>query len=185
MRRSKSLRVSVAIVLLLTLVLVNRHVASIEPAQPEDLASEFVIDAGQGHIELVSSDRRPRGVAESAPPSSYVSALAPHSRTMSNSAASPTVQGWLEPTKPAPPIKFAPKQIPVYVPGQEYWDFDYDLYPNEYREDVQLGQRHKNKGRPTTSSPPKPKVTPKSDRIVVLGRMSYEDTSWLEEELPE
>lgn len=198
MRRSKGLRVSVAIALLLTLVLVNRHVASIEPAhaaQAEDLKSEFVIQDGEGHIELVSVDRHPRAVINSVHSSSpSAPTLSLPLQTKLNAGPSPTVPRWLEPTKPAPPTKFAPQKIPVDVPGEFFWGADYDEYLNELMEEedeeednpwgAQLGQRHKN-SKPTSSSPPKPKVTPKSDRIIVLGRMSYEDASWLEEELPE
>lgn len=192
MRRSKSLRVSVAIGLILTLVLVNRHVASIEPVQTGDsnFKSEFVIEDGEGHIELVSVDRYPRAVINSARAASSHAPSAPPSisQTIPKPAPSPTVEAWLEPTKPAPPTRFAPKQIPVNVPGEFFWDDEDDSYLEDYteKEEVQLGQRQKHsKSTSTSSSPPKPKPTPKSDRIIVLGRMSYEDATWLEDELPE
>lgn len=191
MRRSKSLRVSVAIGLILTLVLVNRHVASLKPAQAGDshFKSEFVIEDGEGHIELVSVDRHPRAIIDSARAASSrapIPSPASISQTIGKPTPSPTVQAWLEPTRPAPPTRFAPKQIPVNVPGELFLDDDDDSYlDDDYREgEAQLGQRHKN-SKPTSSSPPKPKPTPKPDRIVVLGRMSYEDATWLEDELPE
>lgn len=191
MRRSKSLRVSVAIGLILTLVLVNRHVASIEPAQAGDsnsnFKSEFVIEDGEGHIELVSVDRYPRAIVDSARAASSHTPIPPPAsilQTIAKPAPSPTVQAWPEPTKPAPPTRFAPKQIPVNVPGEFSWDDDDSSLEDYGEEEVQLGQRYKN-SKPTSSSPRKPKPTPKSDRIIVLGRMSYEDATWLEDELPE
>ncbi|KAJ5981018.1 hypothetical protein N7481_008316 [Penicillium waksmanii] len=190
MRRSKSLRVSVAIGLLLTLVLVNRHVASIKPAQAGDFnfKSELVIEDGESHIELVSIDRYPRVVVDSARAASSHAPIPPPasiSQTIAKPAPSPAVQAWLEPTRPAPSTRFVPKQIPVNVPGEFSWDDDDDSDLDDNREDeAQLGQRHKN-SKPTSSSPPKPKSTPNSDRIVMLGRMSYEDATWLEDELPE
>ncbi|KAK5797356.1 hypothetical protein VI817_003647 [Penicillium citrinum] len=156
---------------------------------------DFVIEEGNGRIELVSGDRHPRAMknnAHSAVSSSSPSIVIAQSRIV----PSPTSQGWLEPTNPvsapAPPTKFAPQQIPVRVPGLDFWnddDDDDDEYMNDYtmsENDGIFGQRHRNKlNHPDESSPPKPTVTPKSDRIVVLGRMSYEDSSWLEEELPD
>lgn len=164
----RTYRISLTLVLVITFLLVKSHVSSIgsgpqkrDHGRGVDVAPELVLEEHGAHIELVSKNHVPR------------------SRSASTTAQSHTPTGKIypEPTNPAMPKRWVPETVPVYVPGSEFWDDedDYYFWQNYWRE-MENERRRK---------APKPKVTPMSDRIVVVGRMSYEDTTWLEDELPE
>ena len=171
-------RVAIAIALVFGLFLVKNHLDSIDSQWLSDRdaslgpdSSDYVLDDAGAHFELVS-----RKIALSSSSSSLPTP----------SLSSPTSKQFLEPTKPpATPTKFEPKRIPVNVPNQylDFLDPSLDKYFNDL--DLSIGLKQGRKKMPKPSSPPKPKVTPKTDRIIVLGRMSWEDADWLEEELPE
>lgn len=87
-----------------------------------------------------------------------------------------------------------PERIPVDVPGAEWagelWfrsEEEPEFYDSNGFDDAQLlaPVEHNDVMAPSSTAPSRPKVTPKSDRIIILGKMSYEDTDWLEDQLPE
>lgn len=168
----RTLRVSLAIALVLTVLLVKSHLDSLasewQRGYGAELAPEFVLNDDGAHIELVSKDQ--------------VSVLVdrPRSPPQAPQPTPPTSQAHLESTNPPPTrIKSVPETAPVWVPGVENEDMDEEMisYLRKYMEYL------------NRSNEPKPKVTPsvapKPDRIIVMGRTSLEDTSWLEYELPE
>lgn len=177
-------RVSIAIAVVVTIILVKNHLDSLESQwqadRGADLAPEFVLDSAGAHIELVSANPTQLSPSNSSHPSlsSYSSSpIAP------KSSPAPPTKSWPEPTNPpVMPTKFQPKSIPVDVPAanDDIWQ-----YPFWSDTDDEVGVIHNLNVKPKPKSTPKPKVSPYPDRIIVLGRMSWEDTDWLEEELPE
>jgi len=178
-------RVAIAVALVFTIFLVKNHLSSIDEQWQTDRSAsrvpvpDFILDGAGTHIELVSGDDV--AAAEEA-----VSSSVTVSRVSSTPIRTSTTQKFLEPTGlPVKPAQFEPKTIPVEVPGSDFYD---ELFLDDYLNtlDYELGSRHGH-----NQPPPKPKATPKppvpklTDRIVVLGRMSWEDSDWLEEELPE
>jgi hypothetical protein len=169
------LRAVMAIALIITLFLVKFHLDSILQWQNNGSTSDLYVLDGDSYIELVS--------AHTATPASQTQ----------------TRRKWIPTARPTPRLVIAnpePKRIPVDVPGAE-WAGEllfgsrgapkfYDLEsvldnaqiiaPAEHNDVVVV---------PSSTAPSRPKVTPKSDRVIVLGKMSYEDTNWLEDELPE
>lgn len=177
-------RVSIAIALVLTILLVKNHLESLEPQwqadHSADLVPEVVWDSAGAHIELVSANSAQKSPSNSSRPS--LSSSSPSPIAPKQSSFSPT-KSWPEPTNPpVTPTKFQPKSIPVDVPGanDDIWQ-----YPFWAERDDEVGVIHNQNVKPKPKSTPKPKVSPYPDRIIVLGRMSWEDTDWLEEELPE
>ncbi|KAJ5382014.1 uncharacterized protein N7496_004442 [Penicillium cataractarum] len=179
-------RVSIAVALVVTILLVKNHLDSLEPKwqadRGADLAPEFVLDSAGAHIELVSANPTrlsPTYSSHSLQASYSSSPIAPQSNP------APPSKSWPEPTNPpVKPTKFQPKSIPVDVPGayDDIWQ-----YPFWMDRDDEAGVIHNLnvKPKPKPKSTPKPKVSPYPDRVIVLGRMSWEDSDWLEEELPE
>lgn len=175
-------RVAIAIALVLAFFLVKHQLEALQwTAGPK---SDWVIDRAGAHVELVSGD----GVAP-VPAPLYSSVRISSSGTPAKSAISTTSKRWEEPTgEPVTPAKVEPVQIPVQVPGegedwywgQDYWDEDQDGYLNDYLDDMDNGMGGFDQPKP--EPPQVPKLT---DRVVVLGRMSWEDSDWLDWELPE
>lgn len=168
-------RVSIVIALVFTILLVKNHLDSLEPQwqadRGADLVPEFVLDSAGAHIELVSANPAQKSPSNSSQPS------------LSSSPIPPT-KSWPEPTKPpVSPAKFQPKSIPVDVPGANNDIWQYPFWAD--RNDDEVGVIHNQNAKPKPKSTPKPKASPYPDRIIVLGRMSWEDTDWLEEELHE
>lgn len=174
---------AIAVALVFTIFLVKNHLSSIDEQWQTDRSAsrvpvpDFVLDGAGTHIELVSGD----DVAKEAFSSSVAA-----SQLSSTPTSTSTTAKFLEPTgPPVTPAQFKPKTIPVEVPGSQFYD---ELFLDDYLDtlDYDIGSRHGH-----NQPPPKPKATPKppvpklTDRIVVLGRMSWEDSDWLEEELPE
>lgn len=176
-------RAAVAIALVLAFFLVKHQLEALQwTAGPKP---DWVIDRAGAHVELVSGD----GVAPIAPAYSSVRV----SSSMPAKFATSTISNrWEEPTgKPVTPAKVEPVQIPVQVPGegedwywgQDYWDEDEDGYLNDYLDDMDYGMGRSDHNQEPKPEPPQvPKLT---DRVVVLGRMSWEDSDWLDWELPE
>ncbi|KAJ5134929.1 hypothetical protein N7526_006294 [Penicillium atrosanguineum] len=174
----RTFRITLVCGLVLTLLLVKIHLDSIKSDRVDRLDRQdrrkfdFVVNDGGAHIELVSKDQLSPSVQ------AWSSSTTASTTTVSTS----TSKTYPEPTNPAiRRTEFKPQIIPVEVPG--FWADDYDDYDDlwwQYIEDYEEEER-----KPTPSSPPKPKVTPKTDRIIVMGRTSWEDSDWLEEELPE
>ncbi|KAJ5563102.1 hypothetical protein N7461_001863 [Penicillium sp. DV-2018c] len=112
---------------------------------------------------------------------------------VSRPIATPTTRKrWLPTIRPASRLvmdESEPKRIPVDVPVAD-WDTQdafLAIMRQQMLSDLQISPavQEVQKIAPSSTAPPRPKVTPKSDRVIVLGRMSYEDTDWLEEQLPE
>lgn len=170
----RTFRISLALAVVIIFLLVKSHLNSIASGQRRHDqnaagAPELVLDDGGAHIELVSKDRLPKSLRRSRPSSR---ARAP---------PAPTLETHPDPTDPVAPREWEPETVSVYVPGQEFLDDDYfDDVWEEYWSNVRNPARE-----PARASPPKPKVMPKSDRVIVMGRTFWEDTTWLEEELPE
>jgi hypothetical protein len=177
-------RAVIAIAVVLTVLLVRSHVESISqpqtPGRKQASARDYyVLDNSDAYIELVSAD------------------------TTTSPSYNPTRHKWVPTGRPTPPVvpdKIATKQIPVRVPGAEWAGQDpflrdwmsksnpKKLTDSQKAHGQQLGPlKYGNvqKLAPSSTAPPRPKITPKSDRIIVLGRMSYEDADWLEDLLPE
>lgn len=171
----RTFRISLICGLVLTLLLVKSHLDSIKSDRQDRRRFDFVVNDGGAHIELVSKDQVPTPVHSSSRVSSSTT-----------TTPTPTSKAWPEPTNPAiKRTEFKPQIIPVEVPGG--WDddiFDFTPFLWDSTEDDK-DEEEEEERKPTPSSPPKPKVTPKSDRIVVMGRTSWENTDWLEEELCE
>jgi hypothetical protein len=166
----RTFRVSLICSLVLTLLLVKNHLDSIKSDRQDRRGFDYVVDGGGAHIELVSKDQFAAPVHSSLQVSSSTTTL-----------LTPTSKVYPEPTKPAiERTEFKPEIIPVEVPG--LWDDDDDDFASFLWGYMEAEEEER---KPTPSSPPKPKVTPKSDRIIVVGRTSRENTDWLEEELPE
>lgn len=163
----RTLRIFLALTLILALLLVKSHLDSISsergqsPDDARDIASKSVLNEGGTSIELVSKGHP----------------LEESSLTIelpSNPEAYP------QPTNPSAPERWEPESIPVNVPEQLALDAhgDSTAAMEEYWRQLDAERKSKTK----TS---RPKVKPKSDRIIVIGRTSGEYTSWLEDELPE
>lgn len=177
-------RVLIAIALVLTILLVKDHLNSLEPQwqadRGADLVPEFVLDSAGAHIELVSANPAKKSPSNSSRPSLSSSSSSP---IVPKQSSIPPTKSWPKPSNPpVTPTKFQPKSIPVDVPGayDDIWQ-----YPFWADRDDEVGVIHNQNVKPKPKSTPKPKVSPYPDRIIVLGRMSWEDTDWLEEELPE
>lgn len=176
-----TVRATIALALVATVLLVKIHLDSLSQWQDSgdrrtSIRDTYVLD-GDAYIELVSAE--------------------PTSTT-----SNPTRRKWIPTARPTPRLMAAsakPKRVPVDVPGAEWsWGGPWyepsklsklsnsqKLHAQQLGPIQQLQQSNGRKAAPSSSAPPRPKVTPKSDRIIVLGRMSYEDTNWLEDELPE
>jgi hypothetical protein len=174
-------RAAIAIVLLVTVLLVKSHLDSI--SQWQDTGDRrkastrdiYVLEDGDAYIELVSAD------------------------TTTSTPSNPTKRKWVPTARPTPrPMSASAKsrRIPVDVPGAEWAGQDpffRSRRPNRLTEAQRLHAQqldalqpgNMQKMAPSSSMPPRPTITPKSDRIIILGKMSYEDTDWLEDELPE
>ena len=173
-------RAAIAIALVATVLLVKAHLDSISQWQDSGDRKKassrdfYVLEDGDAYIELVSA-------ATTTP------------------SHNPTRRKWIPTARPTPrPMSASakPKRIPVEVPGAE-WAGQDPFFPSrkpnkltdsQWLHAQQLGPlQHGNvqKMSPSSTAPPRPKITPKSDRVIVLGKMSYEDTTWLEDELPE
>ncbi|KAK4868544.1 hypothetical protein LT330_006746 [Penicillium expansum] len=168
------LRAAIAIALIITLFLVKFHLDSILQWRNDGITSDLYVLDGDAYIELVSAHT-----------------ATPASRTQTRRKWTPTARPTPRPVIANP----EPKRIPVDVPGAE-WAGElffrsrgtpkfYDLETSF--DDAQLiaPAEHNDVMAPSSTAPRRPKVTPKSDRVIVLGKMSYEDTNWLEDELPE
>jgi hypothetical protein len=173
-------RITLVCGLVLTLLLVKTHLDSIKrdrvdrQGHQDRRKYDFVVNDGNTHIELVSNDQL------SAP----VQFLSSSSTTSATTVSTPTSKTYPEPTKPAiKRTEFKPQIIPVQVPG--IWDDDYDDYDDFWLDYMEDDEEEKEERKPTPTKPPRPYVTPKTDRIIVMGRTSWEDSDWLEEELPE
>ena len=174
----RTFRITLVCGLVLTLLLVKTHLDSIKSDRVDRLGHQdrrkfdFVVNDGGAHIELVSKDRL------LPPDQAWSSSTITSTATVSIS----TSKTYPEPTKPAiQRTEFKPQIIPVEVPG--LWYDDYDDFDDSWWQYIEDGEEEERK--PIPSSPPKPKVTPKTDRIIVMGRTSWESSDWLEEELPE
>ncbi|CAG7915580.1 unnamed protein product [Penicillium olsonii] len=175
-----TVRATIAVALVATVFLVKIHLDSLsqwqDPGRRTSTRDTYVLD-GDAYIELVSAEP---------------------TATTSN----PTRRKWIPTARPTPRSMAASaksKNIPVDVPGAEWsWGGPWyqpsrsskltnsqNLHAQQLGPIQQLQQENRRKATPSASAPPRPKITPKSDRIIVLGRMSYEDSSWLEDELPE
>lgn len=152
-----TLRILLALTLILTLLLVKSHLDSISsnPLQSAGDDGKVLAEGGAVNYPVASS-----WTTDSIP----------------NPVAYP------EPTNPVAPTNWDPESIPVDVPPPVV-ENDGDPASDEM-EDYWRQLDSERKSRPKTS-PDKPKVMPKSDRVIVSGRTSQEDTSWLEDELPE
>lgn len=165
-------RAVIASVLMITLLLVKFHLDSILQWQNDGRTFSPFLD-GDAYIELVSTHT-----------------ATPASRTQTRRKWTPTARS------PRPVMANAePKRIPVDVPGAEWAGELFfrsrgapELYDPENSFDdahlIALAEQNDVMA-PSFTAPFRPKITPKSDRVIVLGKMSYEDTNWLEEELPE
>ncbi|KAJ5641901.1 hypothetical protein N7490_005901 [Penicillium lividum] len=172
-------RVAIAVALVFTIFILKNHLSTIEEQWQPDRTShvpDFVLDDAGTHIELVSGDDLPATPAASSSP--IVSSV-------SSPMTTSTTQGFLEATGlPVTPAQFEPQMIPVEVPGSNYYDDQsWDAYLEDL--DYNIGSRHGHNQPPKPQTTPKPPVPKLTDRIIVLGRMSWEDSDWLEEELPE
>lgn len=177
------LRAAIAIALVVIVFLVKTHLDSILQWQNDEFDLEnarkdhYVLDGG-AYIELVS-----------APP-------------IMPTPQNPTRRKWTPMARPTRSLmpKSEPMRIPVDVPGAEWAGQDpFSEDPGAYRglyESFEMQNVHADLLSPvvhgdvvevvsSTTAPPRPRITPKSDRIIVLGKMSYENTDWLEEQLPE
>ena len=178
-------RVSFTILLIVFILLVNRQLKSINAvhvhlANTAVHNSNLVLDNAGAHIELASSE--PADNDRSRP---HIAPVASSSATMTlpSSVQSKARFPLYSKESLASPTRLEPKKIPVQVPGAD--DDSDSTWNNDFqRVKVGPGLRQKHR-RPKPAPPPKPKVTPKSDRIIVVGKMWWEDTDWLEEELPE
>ncbi|KAJ9490452.1 hypothetical protein VN97_g2803 [Penicillium thymicola] len=168
------LRAVIATALITTLFLVKFHLDSILQWQPDGITSDLYVLDGDSYIELVSA------------------------HTTTPASQTQTRRKWIPTARPTPRLVIAnpePKRIPVDVPGAEwagelffgsreapkFYDFESVLDNAQ----IIAPAEHNDMVAPSSTAPRRPKVTPKSDRVIVLGKMSYEDTSWLEDELPE
>lgn len=163
------LRAVIAIGLIITLFLVKFHLDSILQWQTDGITSDVYVLDGDSYIELVSHTATPVSQTQ-------------------------TRRKWIPTAQPTPRPVIAnpePKRIPVDVPGAEwagelfFGSRDFDLEGVFDNAQIIAPAEHKDVVAPSSTAPSRPKVTPKSDRVIVLGKMSYEDTNWLEDELPE
>ncbi|KAJ5957998.1 uncharacterized protein N7479_005148 [Penicillium vulpinum] len=169
------LRAAIAVALVITVFLVKFHLDSILQWQNDPITSNLYVLDGDAHIELVSA---------------HTATSASHTQTR---------RKWFPTARPTPrpliPNNSEPKRIPVDVPGAEWAGelfFRSRAAPKFYDSESLFGNpkilapvEHGNVMAPSATAPSHPKVTPKSDRVIVLGKMSYEDTDWLEDQLPE
>lgn len=172
-----TLRAAIALALVATVLLVKIHLDSLSQWQDSgdrrtSARDSYVLEDGDAYIELVSAEP-------------------------TTTTKNPTRRKWIPTARPTPrPMSASAqtKRIPVDVPDAEWsWgDPWYDKLSNSQKlhaqqlgpiQQLKQGNEHKNP--PSSSAPPRPKITPKSDRTIILGKMSYEDTNWLEDELPE
>ncbi|KAJ5104321.1 hypothetical protein NUU61_001668 [Penicillium alfredii] len=168
-------RVSLTIILVVALLLVKKHLNSLRsqwPAHGQLTARDsYVVTNGGAHIELVSISNDPVDdvvvLLKTADVTSASAWTATTTATPTSEPTQPSTQSRQSPTVASPPEPLTDPiengqslvlTIPVPAASRA---FDREEHP------------------------PRPKVTPKSDRVIILGQMSYEDTSWLEEQLPE
>ncbi|KAJ5469817.1 hypothetical protein N7530_007174 [Penicillium desertorum] len=165
------LRAAIAVALIITLFLVKHHLDSILRWRDDEII------LGDAYIELVS--------AHAATPATPASPT--QTRRKWYPTARPTAQVIANPE---------PERIPVDVPGAEWAGelfFNAREAPNFHDsmkgliDNVQLlaPVEQGDATAPSSTAPSRPKVTPKSDRVIIVGKMSYEDTNWLEDHLPE
>ncbi|KAI1832389.1 hypothetical protein DTO006G1_8155 [Penicillium roqueforti] len=168
-------RAAIAIALILTLFWVKSHLESILQWRNDEYNSDLYVLNGDAYIELVSA----------------------HTATPATPSHTQTRRKWSPTARPTPRLMIAnpePERIPVDVPGAEWagelWfrsEEEPEFYDSNGFDDAQLlaPVEHNDVMAPSSTAPSRPKVTPKSDRIIILGKMSYEDTDWLEDQLPE
>lgn len=177
-----TLRAVIALVLVATVLLVKVHLDSLSQWQDSgdrrtSARDSYVLEDGDAYIELVSAEP-------------------------TTTTTNPTRRKWIPTARPTPRSMAASaqhKRIPVDVPGAEWsWGGPWyqpsktnrlsnsqKLHAQQLGPIKQLQEANIKKLPPSSSAPPRPKITPKSDRTIILGKMSYEDTNWLEDELPE
>lgn len=163
-------RVILAVALVFAFFLVKNNLDSIDnqwqshSSRSAGRVPDYTWEKAGAHIELVSSDDR----TSSSPVQSV--------RATPSLASSSTEKSYQEPTgKPVNVPRIEPQQIPVEVPGED----DYDLWLHDYLDELDYGVGN------SEPKPPPPQVPKLEDRIIVLGRMSWEDADWLDYELPE
>ncbi|KAJ5500849.1 hypothetical protein N7463_008099 [Penicillium fimorum] len=165
------LRAAIAIALIVTIFLVKFHLDSI--LQWSDRTRELYVLDGDTYIELVSA---------------HTTTSASHTQTRRKWA--PTAR----PTRSVVLNNPEHKRIPVDVPGAEWAGelFWRSTAPKSYDSKSLLENakilapvENDDATAPSSTAPARPKVTPKSDRVIVLGKMSYENTDWLDDQLPE
>ncbi|KAJ5795328.1 hypothetical protein N7457_001927 [Penicillium paradoxum] len=171
-------RAAIAITLVITL-LVKFHLDSISQWQNDqiDLTNTMrdLYMNGDAYIELVSAP------------------------TPTPTAQAPTRRKWTPMTRPTPLTvtpEYEPKRVPVDVPGayssgrDPFWRTRKPQKLTEFQKihvDLlsPIGRGEAQPREPSSTAPSRPKVTPKTDRTIILGKMSYENTDWLEDGLPE
>ncbi|KAJ5626522.1 hypothetical protein N7528_003949 [Penicillium herquei] len=187
-------RVAIAVALVFTIFLVKNHLNSLDQwSTDRNSGPDFILNDAGAHIELVSGDdSKPDMPAESG-----VRNVTLESNVSSTPMPTTSKNVWEKPTgEPVIPSSFKPKQIPVDVPDDTFDPFLEDLYYFGDEDEEQTEDMHYDMGRfdhnqmpkkkPDPPEPPKPPQVPKlTDRIIVLGRMSWEDSDWLDWELPE
>ncbi|KXG51469.1 Protein of unknown function DUF3431 [Penicillium griseofulvum] len=156
----------IAFALIITIFSVKSHLDSI---LWDDRTSSGLYVLGDTYIELVSA----------------------HTTPTSNTKP----RKFFPTTRPTSPVKSnnrEPKRVPVDVPGAEWAGELLFGSPEFYESESLLDDpkilapvEYNDVTAPSSTAPPRPKVTPKSDRVIVMGKMSYEDTNWLEDQLPE
>lgn len=171
-------RAAIALALVGIVLLVKIHLDFISQWQVSshrrtETRNSYVLEGGDAHIE-VSTDEPSK--TPSTTRKKWIPAR-PTSRPMSATAKL--------------------KTIPVRVPGAESagkQDPIGEFFKSQGLPDTRKGKAKKPRpskhdtvkevARPIAALP-SPKITPKSDRIIVLAKLSYEDTSWIGNELPE
>ncbi|KAJ5272299.1 hypothetical protein N7478_007424 [Penicillium angulare] len=171
-------RVVVAITLVFALFLVKNHLSSIDDqwqsqsGRSAGRSAQITWRDAGARIELVSGDDH---ISSSPIPSVHATPTP---------SSTPTGSSYEEPTgKPVAVPRFEPQQIPVEVPGEV--EDDYDFWLDDYLDELDNDLGRYGHNQMPDPRPPPPQVPKLEDRIIVLGRMSWEDSDWLDYELPE
>lgn len=170
-------RAAIAFALVGIVLLVKIHLDSISQWQvsshpSSETRNSYVLEDGDAYIE-VSADEPP-------------------------TTPSTTRKKWIPARPTTRPMSATAKLeiIPVRVPGAELagkQDPISEFFRSQGLPDTRKGKAKQpkpsknDKAKEVAIMPlPRPKITtPKSDRIIVLAKLSYEDTSWIGNELPE